>query len=493
MDLLAGVSAAVVPFFRNWLPGPGRGTSPGLLLMALLSSSALSFGALSFGALSPGELASGLLVVALAPQALLAQVFMAPAVMAQESGPQVRVLLAESPTLTVAATDRSLALRGLAQAPGGQVIMAPGDTVTLTLVDGAIVVQRDSVQRASQQGDTAQVMGASQSLWLEPLASGLALGDSKPAGDFQLKQRRYRGRLLVVVKGSALQAINHVDLESYLPSVVGSEMPASWPQAALRAQAVAARTYALRHRSASKPFDVSATVASQVYKGVEAETPATREAVASTRGEVLVYGGSLVNAVFHSSSGGSTENSGDLWSQQLPYLVSVPDVDQASPVSNWRQRLEPLALTKAFGEIGGATRIDILATTSSGRVRQARVIGPSGTLVLTGAELRSRLGLRSTLVRFEMVGADVASSQFPSGEPPILPPLFGSTAPLPDVTAQPPIQAPLPTLFAVGKGFGHGVGMSQWGAYALAQRGENYPEILRYYYRGTDLRPYNAP
>ena len=98
-------------------------------------------------------------------------------------------------------------------------------------------------------------------------------------------------------------------------------MPASWPQAALRAQAVAARTYALRQRSASQPFDVSATVASQVYKGVEAETPATREAVVSTRGEVLMYGGSLVNAVFHSSSGGSTENSGDLWIQQLPYLV----------------------------------------------------------------------------------------------------------------------------------------------------------------------------
>jgi len=208
--------------------------------------------------------------------------------------------------------------------------------------------------------------------------------------------------------------------------------------------------------------------------------------VASTRGEVLMYAGNLVNAVFHSSSGGSTENSGDLWTQQLPYLVSVPDVDQASPVSRWQQRLEPLALTKAFGEIGGANRIEILSTTSSGRVRQARVIGPSGTLVLTGAELRSRLGLRSTMVRFELVGPDVASSQVPSSGPPILPPLAGSPA-------QVPIEVPTATLLAVGRGFGHGVGMSQWGAYALAQRGEGYPEILRYYFRGTDLRPYNAP
>ena len=461
MDLLAGVAAAVVPYFRNWLPSPGSLTSAALVWAAL------------------------------APQALLVQAVMAQAVVAQQGEPEVRVLLAESPTLTVAATDHPLALRGLAEAPGGQVILAAGDAVTLTLVGGAISVQRYG------QAPGGQVMGSGQTIRLEPLASGLALGNSKPAGDFQLKQRNYRGRLQVAVNGSALQAINTVDLESYLPSVVGSEMPASWPQAALRAQAVAARTYALRQRSASKPFDVSATVASQVYKGVEAETPSTREAVASTRGEVLMYGGSLVNAVFHSSSGGSTENSGDLWIQQLPYLVSVPDVDQASPVARWQQRLEPLALTKAFGEIGGANRIEILSTTSSGRVRQARVMGPSGTLVLTGAELRSRLGLRSTLVRFELVGPDVASSQLPSLGPPILPPLAGSTAPLPDAPAQAPIQAPiqlpLPTLLAVGRGFGHGVGMSQWGAYALAQRGEAYPEILRYYFRGTDLRPYNAP
>jgi stage II sporulation protein D len=81
------------------------------------------------------------------------------------------------------------------------------------------------------------------------------------------------------------------------------------------------------------------------------------------------------------------------------------------------------------------------------------------------------------MVRFELVGPEVASSQIPSSGPPILP----------------PIQVPQPTLLAVGRGFGHGVGMSQWGAYALAQRGEGYPEILRYYFRGTDLRPYNAP
>jgi stage II sporulation protein D len=318
---------------------------------------------------------------------------------------------------------------------------------------------------------------------------------------FQLGQRRYRGRLQVLVSGGRLQAINHVPLESYLPSVVGSEMPASWPQEALRAQAVAARTYALRQRKPSAPFDVSATVMSQVYKGLEAETASTRAAVASTRGQVLMYGSSLANTVFHSSAGGVTENSGDLWTQQLPYLVSVPDFDQGSPVHSWEQRLEPAQLREAFAEIGGVTRIDVLSTTGSGRVRQARVLGPAGTKVVTGPELRSRLRLRSTQVRFEVVLPEVAMV------PPSAPPLpAGDETPADSATGAPgqatpapvpsplpsaaPLQVPQPSLLAIGRGFGHGVGMSQWGALAMAQKGDTYERILQHYYRGTALRPY---
>jgi stage II sporulation protein D len=234
-------------------------------------------------------------------------------------------------------------------------------------------------------------------------------------------------------------------------------------------------------------FDVSATVASQVYKGIEAETPSTREAVAATRGQVITFDGDLANAVFHSSGGGTTENSGDIWSRQLPYLVSVPDFDTTSPVSQWQQRLDPELLRKAFREIGGAMRIDVLATTSSGRIRQARVTGPAGTLVLTGPELRSRLGLRSTLVRFETLAPEVALVPADaSGALPQAPP------PLPAIET-PPLQLPQPALMAIGRGFGHGVGMSQWGAYAMAQQGRSYQQILSHYYRGTELRPYAAP
>ena len=387
----------------------------------------------------------------------------------QSMEPQVRVLILEAESLPLAAQQQPLVLRIGDQ----RLALAAGEEVVLRLAEGELVLER---------GGGVERLQAAREIWLEPA--------SRPAegGDFQLKQRGYRGRLQVLVGGSGLRAINHVGLESYLPSVVGSEMPASWPQAALRAQAVAARTYALRQRKPADPFDLSATVSSQVYKGVGAETPSTREAVLSTRGQVLMYGSSLANAVFHSSSGGATENSGDLWSQQLPYLVSVPDFDQASPVQAWQQRLEPEQLQQAFAEIGGAQRIDVLSTTSTGRVRQARVSGPSGTLVVSGAQLRSRLGLRSTMVRFELVPSELAASELAALPPlPLLPEQYEVGG------FQPQVQLPLPSLLAVGRGYGHGVGMSQWGALGLAQRGQSYDQILRHYYRGTELRPYASP
>jgi stage II sporulation protein D len=382
----------------------------------------------------------------------------------QSMEPQVRVLILEAESLPLAAQQQPLVLRIGDQ----RLALAAGEEVVLRLAEGELVLER---------GGGVERLQAAREIWLEPA--------SRPAegGDFQLKQRGYRGRLQVLVGGSGLRAINHVGLESYLPSVVGSEMPTSWPQAALRAQAVAARTYALRQRKPADPFDLSATVSSQVYKGVDAETPSTREAVLSTRGQVLMYGSSLANAVFHSSSGGATENSGDLWSQQLPYLVSVPDFDQASPVQAWQQRLEPEQLQQAFAEIGGAQRIDVLSTTSTGRVRQARVSGPSGTLVVSGAQLRSRLGLRSTMVRFELAASELAA----------LPPLPLLPEQYEVGGFQPQVQLPLPSLLAVGRGYGHGVGMSQWGALGLAQRGQSYDQILRHYYRGTELRPYASP
>ncbi|MFM8968570.1 MAG: sporulation protein, partial [Vulcanococcus sp.] len=138
------------------------------------------------------------------------------------------------------------------------------------------------------------------------------------------------------------------------------------------------------------------------------------------------------------------------------------------------------------------TAIEVLSTTATGRVRQARVVGPSGQLLLSGAQLRSRLGLKSTWVRFELmplVQPELSPSPLPAAllpTAPVLPP------PLPALTLPAPASPALEVLqlVAVGRGFGHGIGMSQWGALGLARQGESFAAILRHYYRGTQLRPY---
>jgi len=423
------------------------------------------------------------LSVSLALLPLLPPLLAPPRAQAQQARePQLRVLLQETgPTATVAAiAGAGLRLRDRQ----GRVLqeLTLSAPLQLRLQDGWVDVQLDPQLDSPAPAASAALAGPE--LWIEPLQAGADAG-------LVLNQRRYRGRLQVLAQGSGLQVINHVPLETYLASVVGSEMPASWPQQALRAQAVAARTYALKGRKPAAAYDLKATVASQMYRGIEAETPSTREAVAATRGLVLTYGSGLIEAVFHSSSGGNTESSGDLWRQQLPYLVSVPDFDQESPVAQWRQPLPADLLARAFAEIGGVRSIEVVATTPTGRIRQARVVGPSGQLLLSGAALRSRLGLKSTWVRFELELP--APAEAVAAMPPVPPPLPAFSLPAAGFepgALTPAAPIPLPQWVAVGRGFGHGIGMSQWGALAMARRGDSFGAILSHYYRGTQLRPY---
>jgi stage II sporulation protein D len=391
--------------------------------------------------------------------------------------PVLRVLLQEGPQIDLAAAEQPLQLRDGA-----------GQSVALLTPGQVLIVQSDPQQTTGLRLllDGVSLPPLAGALWLEPMAPGSLV---------VLQQRRYRGRLQLTRQGTGLQAINHVSLESYLPSVVGSEMPASWPQPALRAQAVAARTYALRQRRPAEPFDLRATVSSQVYRGVDSETDTTREAVAATRSQVLTYGGSLIEAVFHSSSGGTTEASGDLWAQQLPYLVAVQDFDDHSPVRRWSERFGPDQLSQSFAETGGLLNLQVLSRTATGRLRQVRIEGPRASLVLSGAQLRQRLGLRSTLVELELVkAADPAASVEQGPQPPQQAQQSG--LPLPPL---PPLQwaereAPAAvTLVISGRGFGHGIGMSQWGAYTLARRGADHGAILSHYYPGTQLDAYRGP
>ncbi len=278
------------------------------------------------------------------------------------------------------------------------------------------------------------------------------------SGPWRVGARMLRGQIRVRARSGRVEVLNRVELEQYVASTVGGEMSPSWPREALRAQAVAARTYVL-HEAAkrrSSAWDVRATALSQVYRGVEAETDETRSAARATRSEVLTYRGEPILAVFHSTAGGRTATAGEVWGRDLPYLrvVEVEEEDDA-PHTYWRAVFSP---TELAGELDAAgvsiaevEGLRVTRRTRSGRVERLEVRGARAVEELRGEPLRQlvqALGLRSTLFDIRRGSEGYAF---------------------------------------VGSGYGHGVGMSQWGARALAERGVSYQRILARFYPGTRL------
>ncbi|MGE5590738.1 MAG: stage II sporulation protein D [Bacillota bacterium] len=265
-------------------------------------------------------------------------------------------------------------------------------------------------------------------------------------------------------------------LEAYVQGVVAGEMPGTFELEALKAQAVAARTYAVRHMrrfggrgtdqdpqadvSADPTTDQNYLTLSQL-EAKEGKSQArvawekARQAVEATRGEIILYHGAPIEAVYHSTDAGTTEDASAVWAGDYPYLKSVPSDDRSSPrytssltlsLSDLAQRLglSPLALKAS----GGQSLIAVTERTATGRAATVRV----GDRVLTGPDFRRLMGtdFRSTLFTWKVQGDRVEFS----------------------------IQ-----------GAGHGVGMSQWGANDLAKAGRTYREILRHYYTGVDFGP----
>src|SRR5213078_1966746 len=215
------------------------------------------------------------------------------------------------------------------------------------------------------------------------------------AAPLQLKHP-YRGSIQVDIPDGKLRAINLVGLEQYLYGVVPSEMPFTWLPEALKAQAVAARSYALATRRTGA-FDLYPDTRSQVYLGIEHEKPSTNAAVNATAGQVVLYQGEVAKTYFFSTSGGRTASAEDAWGEPVPYLVSVPDpYDSISPHHDWGPLVFTGAkLAKALKMKGVVVDLQP-ALNASGRVKVLNVIGTNGTLTMPGADVRRRLGLRST-------------------------------------------------------------------------------------------------
>lgn len=280
--------------------------------------------------------------------------------------------------------------------------------------------------------------------------------------------KRYRGSLEFQVEEGKLTAVNELNIEDYLRGVVPAEMPSAWPAEALKAQAVAARNYALQREQASRgrPYGLTGDQYSQVYRGYDAETPATNRAVEETRGIVMISGGSLISAFFHSSSGGYTENCEDVWLNALTYIKCKEDpFDQNDRHYNWQVRYTASQLAeqlKAAGyQFSEVEDIQEVARTSSGaRVEKilVRGKGPSGedlrAEISNADRVRIALGLKSALFTLDKA--------------------YDKDKNLASVTI-------------TGSGWGHGLGLSQWGAHGMASRGYKYNDILQYYYSGINI------
>jgi stage II sporulation protein D len=274
----------------------------------------------------------------------------------------------------------------------------------------------------------------------------------QPTGDGYvfIGDRWYRGGISLVRTDGGLTAVNNVNLEHYLYSVIGAEMSSNWPLEALKAQAVAARSYALyqRERGGNPTYDLGDTQGWQVYKGLESEATSTYAAVDATAGQVMVYNGKIIEAFFHSSSGGHTENVEEVWTEARPYLRGVPDYDRGAPVYEWSTSISVSQLSNLISGVGNIVSMQPEETTKTGRVITMKVIGDSGQRAIDGEQIQRLLGLKST--RFSIQKANGVFQVY-------------------------------------GKGFGHGVGMSQWGAHNLARSGANYQQILYHYYQNASL------
>ena len=279
----------------------------------------------------------------------------------------------------------------------------PALTYNVTRGVGGVVVLRSASGRD---------LGTYQS----PLTIGGADGGLLLRGPAEndVTDGRYRGNLEIRAGAlGGLSAINALDMEEYLRGVVPGEVPANWPDEALRAQAVAARTYAVATSKPGDGFDQYADVRSQVYKGIAVERPTTDASVRATRGEVVIYGGKPIVTYYFSTSGGRTEDveNSFLGAEPAPWLKSVEDpFDSESPRHRWVVRMSLGQAKRRLGGLvrGGLRRIRVLRRGTSPRVVRAQIVGTGGRRSASGPQLRSRLRLFDTWARFTVITANVS-------------------------------------------------------------------------------------
>ncbi len=270
----------------------------------------------------------------------------------------------------------------------------------------------------------------------------------------------YKEGMNVRVKREQTNTIEVVPFEDYVVGVLAGEMPVNFELEALKAQAVAARTYVMKKMSdnRNKDYDIVDTVQNQVYISDEElkdkwkdkyqeRINKVKRAVLETKGEYLSYNGKVIEAFFFSTSVGKTENSEEVFKQSLPYLRSVDSTwdEEVSPVFNDSKEYSMQEFYERLNlKYSDKIKVEILNTTSTGRIKNIKINNKK----FTGSEVYKNLNLRSTFFEINQIGSNVIINT---------------------------------------KGYGHGVGMSQYGALAMAKKGYKYDEILKYYYQNIQI------
>lgn len=385
----------------------------------------------------------------------------------------------------------------------------------LGLTDAQVVEAGDYAVSVVETGKTAILFhfdgGSSQALGVLPDTTG----KSDPVTWFK-GYKYYGGFRYERINGGDLTVVNMVDLEDYISCVITWEMSASWPVEALKAQACCARTYALRNlnKHSTYHFDLCSETDCQAYHGTSQVTANSNAAAAATEGECIWYNGSLIEATYFSSDGGATENSENVWTNTVPYLRGVVDPYEASVASeitnyNWTVRYTAGELADKLRAKGyscaSIASFQVSQLTPTGNVKSVKVVDTAGkSWTIPGATLRSILGtsvLRSIRFSITSTGGTGGSVSLAGGSTASsLSGLYaisgdGSVSQLPDlpyVITSSGVSAMTTagggsTYTLSGTGWGHSVGMSQYGAKAMAKQGYTYDEILEFYYTGVDV------
>ncbi|MBI5069697.1 MAG: SpoIID/LytB domain-containing protein [Deltaproteobacteria bacterium] len=309
-------------------------------------------------------------------------------------------------------------------------------------------------ERAAAAGGEAEASLAGGELAVDGALAGAPAAVFRAEGPIRLGALSLPGEVEVRLGTTGLDVILALPMEDYVAAVVEAEMPLAFPPEALKAQAVAARSFALYRKlealAEGRSWHLGATVLDQVYRG--GRDPRARASVAATAGEVLALDHEPVQAFFHSACGGRTEGGGDALGKELPYLAPVRCTRcQKAPRWRWTATMDAGELGRLVGLGGPVTSARVAARSATGRAAAVAFAGGKGKVQLAGADLRQRLGWD----RLPSLAFDVHLGR-------------GGVR-------------------FEGSGSGHGAGLCQWGAAGYAREGRDYRTILAHYYRGAEV------